>query len=117
MPMIVGEPSEGLSTSQILGNIRVGNDSRIGAGSVVLRDVPKGSTVVGVPGHIILRHGKRVIITDPKEISDPLSDALVAVATHVKDLRERVHKLEGNQSPDSHAADELQAVIEIDYQI
>ena len=101
--------------AKILGNIRVGNDSRIGAGSVVLRDIPDGSTVVGVPGHIILRHGKRVIITDPKQISDPLSDALAAVATHVKDLRERVHKLEGNQSPESRAPDELQAII--DYQI
>jgi serine O-acetyltransferase len=103
--------------AKILGNIRVGNDSRIGAGSVVLRDVPDGSTVVGIPGHIILRHGKRVIITDPKLISDPLSEALVALATQVKLLRERVHKLEGNQSPEPHTPDELQAVIEIDYQI
>ena len=103
--------------AKILGNIQVGNNSRIGAGSVVLRDVPDDSTVVGVPGHIVLRQGKHIIITDPKQISDPLSDALAAVATHVKDLRERVHKLEGNQSPESHAPDELQAVIEIDYQI
>jgi serine O-acetyltransferase len=103
--------------AKILGNIRVGNDCRIGAGSVVLRDIPDGSTVVGVPGHIILRHGKRVIITDPKQIRDPLSDALVALATQVKQLRERVHKLEGNPSPESHTPDELQAVIEIDYQI
>src|ERR1019366_8755883 len=103
--------------AKILGNIQVGNNSRIGAGSVVLRDVPEGSTVVGVPGHIILRHGKRVIITDPKQIRDPLSDALVALATQVKQLRERVHKLEGNPSPESHTPDELQAVIEIDYQI
>jgi serine O-acetyltransferase len=103
--------------AKILGNIQVGNDSRIGAGSVVLRDVPEGSTVVGVPGHIVLRHGKRVILTDPKQISDPLSDALAAVAIHVKNLRERVRKLEGNQTPEPHTPDELQAVIEIDYQI
>src|ERR1022692_5349930 len=89
--------------AKILGNIQVGNDSRIGAGSVVLRDVPDGSTVVGVPGHIILRHGEHVIITDPKQINDPLSEALAAVATEVKHLRERVHKLEGNQSPELHA--------------
>jgi serine O-acetyltransferase len=101
--------------AKILGNIQVGNDSRIGAGSVVLRDVPDDSTVVGVPGHIVLRQGKHIIITDPKQISDPLSDALAAVATHVKDLRERVQKLEGNQSPESRAPDELQAII--DYQI
>ena len=44
--------------AKILGNILVGNDCRIGAGSVVLRDVPEGSTVVGVPGHIVLQHGQ-----------------------------------------------------------
>ena len=103
--------------AKVLGNIRVGDNSRVGAGSVVLRDVPDGSTVVGVPGHIILRHGKRVIIIDPKQINDPLSEALVAVATQVKNLRERVQKLEGNKSTETDAGDELQAIIEIDYQI
>src|ERR1700693_3223710 len=96
--------------AKILGNIRVGNDSRIGAGSVVLRDVPDGSTVVGVPGHIILRHGKRVIITDPKQINDPLSEALVAVAIQVKNLRERVQKLEGDKSTTTNSRDDLQEV-------
>jgi serine O-acetyltransferase len=103
--------------AKILGNIRVGDNSRVGAGSVVLRDVPDGSTVVGVPGHIILRHGKRVVITDPKQINDPLSEALAAVATQVKHLRERVQKLEGNKSTEPDVRDELQEVIEIDYQI
>lgn len=103
--------------AKILGNIRVGDNSRVGAGSVVLRDVPDDSTVVGVPGHIILRQGKRVVITDPKQINDPLSEALAAVATQVKNLRERVRHLEGAQSTDSNASDELQAIIEIDYQI
>ena len=45
-----------------------------------LRDVPDNSTVVGVPGHIVFRDGKRVVITDPKQINDPLSEALAAVA-------------------------------------
>jgi len=52
--------------ARILGNIVVGKNCRIGAGSVVLRSVPPDSTVVGVPGHIIFREGKRVVITDPK---------------------------------------------------
>jgi serine O-acetyltransferase len=103
--------------AKVLGNIRVGNDSRVGAGSVVLRDVPDGSTVVGVPGHIILRHGKRVIITDPKQINDPLSEALVAVATQVKHLRERIQKLEGNDSTEPEARDGLEEIMDIDYQI
>jgi serine O-acetyltransferase len=41
--------------AKILGNITIGRNCRIGAGSVVLRDVPDDSTVVGVPGHIIFR--------------------------------------------------------------
>jgi serine O-acetyltransferase len=59
----------------------------VGAGSVVLRDVPPNSTVVGVPAHIIYRNGQRVLITDPHKIKDPLSDALIALA-------ERLEKLE-----------------------
>lgn len=101
--------------ARILGNIRVGDNSRVGAGSVVLRDVPDNSTIVGVPGHVILRAGQRVVITDPKQIQDPLSEALAAVATQVKDLKERLQELEGSRPTDSRAADELQAII--DYQI
>ena len=68
--------------AKVLCNIRIGDNSRVGAGSVVLRDVPDKSTIVGVPGHIVFRGGKRVVIVDPKQISDPLSEALAAVATH-----------------------------------
>ena len=100
--------------AKILGNIHIGDNCRIGAGSVVLRDVPADSTVVGVPGHIIFRNGKRVVITDPKQINDPLSEALAAVATEVKILREKVSQLEGREHVESES---LEAAIEIDYQI
>jgi serine O-acetyltransferase len=103
--------------AKILGNIQVGDNSRVGAGSVVLRDVPDNSTVVGVPAHVVFRNGQRVVITDPKEINDPLSAALAAVASQVKDLKQRIQKIEGSQAADSRAAEELQAIIEIDYQI
>jgi serine O-acetyltransferase len=106
--------------AKILGNITVGENCRIGAGSVVLRDVPDNSTVVGVPGHIVFRNGKRVVITDPKQINDPLSEALAAVATEVRELREKVRRLEGvevTHAKDNGEPDSLQRVIEIDYQI
>src|SRR5271157_1454925 len=103
--------------AKILGNITVGKNCRIGAGSVVLRSVPDDSTVVGVPGHIIFREGKRVVITDPKQINDPLSEALAAVATEVNKLGERVRQLEGTGGSEPVSAS-LQWVIEdIDYQI
>jgi len=104
--------------SKILGNIKVGNNCRVGAGSVVLRDVPDDSTVVGVPGHIIFRNGKRVVITDPKQINDPLSEALAAVATEVTKLRERVHQLEGETVTNGDSGKTLEQIIEeMDYQI
>ena len=77
------------SGAKILGNIIVGDNCRVGAGSVVLRNIPANSTVVGVPGLIVLRDGKRVVITDPKEIRDPLSDVIIKLAKEVHELRER----------------------------
>jgi len=104
--------------AKILGNVTVGKNCRIGAGSVVLRNVPDNSTVVGVPGHIVFRNGKRVVITDPKQINDPLSEALAAVATEVNKLRERVHKLDGETATNGDSGASLEQIIhEIDYQI
>lgn len=81
------------NTSSVLGDIVVGDNSRVGAGSVVLRDVPPNSTVVGVPAHIVYRDGKRVLITDPHEIQDPLSNALIALSKDVDGLRSRLDQL------------------------
>jgi serine O-acetyltransferase len=104
--------------AKILGNITVGRNCRIGAGSVVLRNVPDDSTVVGVPGHIIFREGKRVVITDPKQINDPLSEALAAVASEVSKLRERVQQLEGAGSKHEPLSASIQRIMDdIDYQI
>jgi serine O-acetyltransferase len=104
--------------AKILGNITVGKNCRIGAGSVVLRNVPENSTVVGVPGHIIFREGKRVVITDPKQINDPLSEALASVVTEVNKLRERVQQLEGSGVKGEPLSESLQRIMEdVDYQI
>jgi len=104
--------------AKILGNIVVGKNCRIGAGSVVLRNVPQDSTVVGVPGHIIFREGKRVVITDPKQINDPLSEALAAVAAEVDRLRERVQQLEGSETKTESLSASLHGIREdLDFQI
>jgi serine O-acetyltransferase len=78
------------NNANVLGNITVGENSRVGAGSVVLADVPPNSTVVGVPAHIVYRNGQRVLITDPHEVKDPLSDALIALSARVEELEERL---------------------------
>ncbi len=77
------------SGAKLLGNITIGDNCRVGANSVVLRNVPANSTIVGVPGHIVLRDGKRVIITDPKDIRDPLSDVIIQLAKELNELRGR----------------------------
>jgi serine O-acetyltransferase len=77
------------SGAKLLGNITIGDNCRVGAGSVVLRSVPANSTIVGVPGHIVLQDGKRVVITDPKDIRDPLSDVIIKLAGELNELREK----------------------------
>src|SRR6516162_5793213 len=106
MGVVIGETAE------------VGDDvtlyQGVTLGGTTLTHGKRHSTVVGVPGHIIFRNGKRVVITDPKQINDPLSEALAAVATEVKVLREKVAQLEGREHVRSES---LEAAIEMDYQI
>ena len=78
------------NNSNILGNITIGENSRIGAGSVVLADVPPNSTAVGVPAHIVYRNGERILVTDPHDVKDPLSDALIALSDRVEELEAKL---------------------------
>ncbi len=86
------------NNANILGDITIGENSRVGAGSVVLQDVPPNSTVVGVPAHIIYREGKRVLITNPRDVKDPLSDAVIALSERVEELETCVRELRGEQA-------------------
>jgi len=72
--------------AKVLGNITVGDNCRIGAGSVVLRDVPGNSTVVGVPARIVYKDGKRIPITDPKDIGDPVFDVVASLTCRLQQL-------------------------------
>ncbi len=97
------------SNAQILGNICIGENSRVGAGSVVLQDVPPNSTVVGVPAHIVYQNGERVLITDPNQVKDPLSGVIVALAEEVKRLRLRVDVLDGQLELTSREVDQVRS--------
>jgi len=74
--------------AKVLGAITIGANTRIGAGSVVLRDVPPDSTVVGIPGRIIHQSGVRI---------DPLAHSALpdAEANVIRNLMERIDNLEG----------------------
>ena len=75
------------SGAKVLGPFKVGDDVKIGAGSVVLKEVPDGCTVVGIPGTIVRRHGKPTKDLDQVDMPDP-------VAVELECLRRRVVELE-----------------------
>lgn len=66
--------------AKVLGNIVIGRNSQVGASSVIVKDVPPNCTVVGIPGKIIIRDGKRVASLEPGEnaveidLPDPLPE-------------------------------------------
>jgi serine O-acetyltransferase len=79
----------------VLGAIRIGDRARIGAGSVVVRDVPAEATVVGVPARIITPKRSRIEASlDHADLPDPVAEMVRALAAQNERLRERVAALE-----------------------
>lgn len=78
------------SGAKVLGNITIGNNVRIGAGSVVITNVPDDSTVVGIPGRIVMHKGQKKHNLQHNEIPDPIRDALGQLAYEIKDLKKVV---------------------------
>jgi indole-3-glycerol phosphate synthase len=72
--------------AKILGNLRIGRFSRIGAGSVVVSDVPPESTVVGIPGRVVSHLGTRVsgAVLDHGNLPDPVRNALEGLHEEIK---------------------------------
>jgi serine O-acetyltransferase len=80
----------------ILGPIKVGDNSRIGSGSVVVKEVPPNSLVVGVPGQVIYRDGKRVSPSIDLEMTDmpnPAEKAIRCVLERLQELEKEVETL------------------------
>ena len=78
--------------ARVLGNIKIGEKTRVGAGSVVVNPVPPNSTVVGVPGHIVRREGERVssVSLDHRDLSDPVDETLHRLQSRVEKLEEKL---------------------------
>jgi serine O-acetyltransferase len=90
----------------IFGAFTIGAGSRIGAGSVVVREVPPNSVVVGVPGRVTSRDGQRVsggIDLNQVDLPDPLARTL-------EQLLDRIHALEEEVERLSKASDTADAV-------
>lgn len=78
--------------AKILGNITIGQNSYVGGNSVVLADVPDNATIVGVPGRVVKRDGKRI---KPSPISHPLDHKIPdPVVDRFRELEDRLETLE-----------------------
>ena len=81
----------------VLGAITIGDNSKIGGGSVVVKDVPPNSTVVGVPARLVMQDGVpvRAVPTRPQvDMPDPNADAIAKLQRAVEQLQARLDELE-----------------------
>ena len=82
------------SGAKVLGNIEIGSNCRIGAGSVVIDSVPENSTVVGVPGRIVRQ---KLLIQGQlmhNRIPDPVTCQLNRLTYELQDLKEKIENIE-----------------------
>src|SRR5699024_7905930 len=80
--------------ARVLGNITIGNSSKVGAGSVVLKDVPDHSTVVGVPGRVVVQNGEKVRKNlDHHKLPDPIADRCAKLQEEIDGLKAEIAKL------------------------
>ena len=77
-----------------LGDITIGEGARIGSGSVVVKSVPPGSTVVGIPGRVVEDRHKPVLDLEHGKLPDPVAEAIRHVLQEQDKLEERLKKLE-----------------------
>ena len=82
--------------AKILGSFTIGENSKIGAGSVVLKEVPPNCTVVGVPGRIVKQDNVKVPRSDMDQVNlpDPVMEELLALRMENADLNRQLEVLE-----------------------
>lgn len=80
--------------AKVLGSFTVGEDSKIGAGSVVVTPVPPNCTVVGVPGRIVIKDGQRIdngeIDLNHDQLPDPIAQMLSCLQNRIRIIEEKI---------------------------
>ncbi|PLT35356.1 serine O-acetyltransferase [Bacillus sp. V5-8f] len=79
--------------AKVLGSITIGENSKIGAGSVVLKEVPPNSTVVGIPGKVVIRDGVRVKDLNHTDLPDPTADRFKEMEREIASLKLQLQDL------------------------
>lgn len=85
--------------AKVLGNITIGEYSKVGAGSVVLKDVPPNSTVVGIPGRVVVQDGVRLKRDlNHTDLPDPIADRFSAMEEEIERLQSEIAELKKERS-------------------
>ena len=79
--------------AKIIGNIKIGDCSKIGAGSVVLKSAPMGSTVVGIPGRNVKEERKCAIDLDHGELPDPVAEVIKLILERQDEMENQIREL------------------------
>ena len=83
----------------VLGNITVGDNSKVGGGAVVVKDVPPNTTVVGIPGHVVVRDGQRVRdeqldrANRKENLPDPMEEQIATQEARLEALENKIVEL------------------------
>jgi serine O-acetyltransferase len=88
--------------AKVLGSFTVGDNSKIGANAVVLRNVPPNCTVVGVPGRVVVREGQKIADSAPPDaidlqhhlLPDPVGEMMICLQRKIARLESRIEELE-----------------------
>ena len=79
--------------AKVLGSMTIGEHAKIGAGSVVLQEVPPYSTVVGIPGKVVVQNGVRVQYDlDQVNLPDPVSDLIRSMQKEIDELKKQMQE-------------------------
>ncbi|QGU00754.1 Serine acetyltransferase [Candidatus Syntrophocurvum alkaliphilum] len=95
--------------AKVLGSFTVGDNVKVGAGSVVLKSVPPNSTIVGVPGRMVVRDGAKLeddkieVDLEHHMLPDPIADTLTAMQERIEQLEEKIQQYE-NQEGEENAS-------------
>lgn len=81
--------------AKVLGPFTVGKNAKIGAGSVVLKEVPANATVVGVPAKIVRLNGERIDDLD-QNLPDPIAEELSKLSRRIEDLESKLSQKQAN---------------------
>lgn len=79
--------------AKVLGSINIGDDAKIGAGSVVLKNVAENSTVVGIPGRVVTSNGRRIHPErdlEHADLPDPIKDKLSELEEEFLKLKKEI---------------------------